>query len=78
MQREQYDLVIIGATSMGMAMAYTARKQGLRCLVLEKVTLNAQKKTIQNYGSVQNRILGNEHYLTKYFIEANKYWKKIE
>ena len=29
-------------------------------------------------GASQNRILGNEAYLTKYLMEANNYWQKIE
>ena len=34
--QEEYDLVIIGAGCVGMAMAYTARKEGKKCLLLEK------------------------------------------
>ena len=77
--QENYDLVIIGAGCVGMAMAHNARKNGKRCLLLEKQSMNNPNRYFSSsFSGRQNRVQYTEKYLTQYVIESNGYWDSLE
>lgn len=68
-EHESYDLVIIGAGCVGMAMAYEARKHGKTCLVVEKQKIGASDRYwSSSFSARQNRVQYTEEYLTRYVI----------
>lgn len=62
-----------------MAMAYTARKHGKKCLLLEKQKIGSSDRYwSSSFSARQNRVQYTEEYLTRYVIESNKYWDQIQ
>ena len=52
-----YDLVIIGAGCVGVAMAYHARKNGKSCLLLEKQKIRSENRYWgSSFSARQNRV----------------------
>ena len=74
-----YDVIIVGAGCMGVAMAYHARKYGKKAVILETETIGSDDRYwSSSFSARQNRVQYTESYLTRYVLESNNYWDLIE
>lgn len=62
-----------------MAAVYYAVQKGWKVLLIQKQLINdSQRYWSSSFGARQNRVQYNEEYLTKYVMESNKEWKRVE
>lgn len=72
-----FDVIVIGGGSMGLASAYELGKRAASVLVLEKFTFLNQKGSSAGY-SRQYRIPYPDDYMVKMALDAKPYWDELQ
>ena len=73
-----YDLIVVGASSVGVAAAYEAINDGKSVCLLEINSLTDESYVKQKPITRMSQLIYNEEYMIKFVEKSYKHWHKVE